>query len=49
MLQIRKGTANIWEYKVDNNATIANLYICEKPELPRLRIFKAWKFHGIFF
>ena len=35
MLQIRKGTANIWEYKVDNNVTIANFsYICEKPEFP---------------
>ena len=25
MLQIKKKTANIWEYKVGNNANIANL------------------------
>ena len=24
MVQIRKETANIWEYKVSNNANIAN-------------------------
>ena len=31
IVEIRKETANIWEYKVGNNANIANFCVCEKP------------------
>ena len=32
MLQIKKRTANLWEYKVVNNANIANFVRLWKPE-----------------
>ena len=32
MLQIKKETENIWEYKVGNNGNIANFVHCEKLE-----------------
>ena len=37
MLQLKKETANIWEYKVGNNATIANFARLWKPwmEIPQ--------------
>ena len=31
--------AIIWQYKVGNNANIANLYVCEKPEFPMKVIY----------
>ena len=32
MLQIKKETANIYQYKVGNNANLAILCVCEKPD-----------------
>ena len=33
MVQIKKITANIWEYKVDNNANIADFCVFVKTQI----------------